>query len=299
MSRMPKPSDSDAGEPRLLGPAHVRDLAESLAVTPTKKLGQNFVHDANTVRKIVRLAGVRKGDHVLEIGPGLGSLTLGLTEAGARVTAVEIDERLAAQLPLTVRTMQPGTHVDVIAQDALKIRRHDFSAADEPRVLVANLPYNVSVPILIHVLSTLPSLDRGLVMVQSEVGHRIAARPGSKEYGTPSVKAAWYGEWAIAGTVSRKIFWPVPGVDSVLVSYRKRDEPLGNEIDRERTFGLVNVAFAGRRKMVRQSLQAAISHSTTDSVSELCESVGVDPERRAEQLAVEDYLRLAIALAER
>lgn len=288
-------SSTDA-TPTLLGPAEVRDLAARLDVTPTKKLGQNFVHDPNTVRKIVRLAGVRGGDQVIEIGPGLGSLTLGLTEVGASVTAIEIDPRLAEQLPLTQEQMQPDAKLRVVLTDALDLDREHLSGQPAPTVLVANLPYNVSVPILMHLLELIPELQSGLVMVQAEVGYRIAAGPGSKEYGAPSAKAAWYGEWRIAGTVSRKIFWPVPGVDSVLVGFEKRAELLGTEAERTATFALVNAAFAGRRKMIRQSLQAAIPGATTESVSATLQDVGLDPQSRAESLSITDYLRIARAL---
>lgn len=280
----------------LLGPAEVRELAERLGVSPTKKLGQNFVIDPNTVRKIVRLAGVEAGDRVIEVGPGLGSLTLGITEAGADVTAVEIDHRLAAELLSTARTMQPEIFADaerprlrVIRSDALDVTASDFGAL--PEVLVANLPYNVSVPILMHLLELLPSLRGGLVMVQSEVGHRIAAAPGSKEYGAPSAKAAWYGNWRIAGTVSRRIFWPVPGVDSVLVGYERLDEPRGDEAERRLTFELVNAAFAQRRKMLRQALQPVLG--PIDRVIEVIEGAGLDPTARAEQLGIEHYLAIA------
>lgn len=286
---------------KLLGPAEVRELAERLGVTPTKKLGQNFVIDPNTVRKIVRLAGVRAGDRVVEIGPGLGSLTLGLTEAGAWVTAVEIDHRLAAELPQTLAAMQPEAtgRLRVIRSDALEVTADQLAdAAETPEVLVANLPYNVSVPILMHLLDLLPGLRAGLVMVQAEVGHRIAARPGSKEYGAPSAKAAWYGQWRIAGTVSRRIFWPVPGVDSVLVSYERAQQPLGSDEERRDTFVLVNAAFAGRRKMLRQSLQGVLAiPASADGASEMLAAANVEPTARAEQLAIEDFLAIARTLA--
>ncbi|XPP26522.1 MAG: 16S rRNA (adenine(1518)-N(6)/adenine(1519)-N(6))-dimethyltransferase RsmA [Leucobacter sp.] len=285
----------------LLGPAEVRELAERLGVTPTKKLGQNFVIDPNTVRKIVRLAGVEAGDRVIEVGPGLGSLTLGLTEAGARVTAVEIDHRLAAELPHTLQAMQPEAidRLRVIRSDALEVTAEQLLAGEAgspdapPEVLVANLPYNVSVPILMHLLELVPSLRAGLVMVQAEVGHRVAAPPGSKEYGAPSAKSAWYGEWGIAGTVSRRIFWPVPGVDSVLVSYARRATPLGSEAERHATFELVNAAFAQRRKMLRQSLQPVLG-SAASAIAAM-ERAGVDPTARAEQLGIDAYLAIARA----
>lgn len=306
----------------LLGPAEVRELAGRLDVTPTKKLGQNFVIDPNTVRKIVRLAGVLAGDRVIEVGPGLGSLTLGLTEVGAHVTAVEIDHRLAAELPRTVATMQPDAadRLRVVRSDALDITLHDLLSDDDgvqrrdagelgeagdptdtssalPQVLVANLPYNVSVPILMHLLELLPGLRAGLVMVQSEVGHRIAAPPGSKEYGSPSAKAGWYGSWRIAGTVSRRIFWPVPGVDSNLVSFARAESPLGTEEERRATFELVNAAFAGRRKMLRQSLQGVLGiPASAEGASAVIANAGIDPTLRAEQLGVTDFLAIARVL---
>lgn len=287
------------GAAALLGPKEVRELADRLGVSPTKKLGQNFVIDPNTVRKIVRLGGVHAGDHVIEVGPGLGSLTLGITEAGASVTAVEIDARLAAELPHTVAAMQPEAHMRVVHSDALEVtldaieQSASWEALPQPTRLVANLPYNVSVPILMHLLEIVPTLQTGLVMVQAEVGYRIAAGPGSKEYGSPSAKAAWYGEWKIAGTVSRRIFWPVPGVDSVLVAYARREVPLGSEEERRRTFDLVNAAFAQRRKMLRQSLQAVLGDMTA-SVAAL-EAAGVDPTARAEQLDIDAFLAIARA----
>lgn len=286
---------------RLLGPNEVRELAERLGVSPTKKLGQNFVIDPNTVRKIVRLAGVEAGDRVIEIGPGLGSLTLGLTEAGADVTAVEIDRRLAAELLHTARAMQPEVFADpdaprlrVITTDALDLSGRMLAAAPRPpEVLVANLPYNVSVPILMHLLELIPDLSRGLVMVQAEVGHRIAAAPGSREYGAPSAKAAWYGEWRIAGTVSRRIFWPVPGVDSVLVGYERLARPRGDEEERILVFDLVNAAFAQRRKMLRQALQPVLG--PLDSAVATIEAAGLAPTARAEQLGIDDFLAIARA----
>jgi 16S rRNA (adenine1518-N6/adenine1519-N6)-dimethyltransferase len=277
--------------PRLLGPAEIRDLAELLDVTPTKKLGQNFVHDANTVRRIVQIAGVQTGETVLEIGPGLGSLTLGLLEAGASVIAVEIDRRLAEQLPHTVRVMQPGTSLTVVHDDALRVTE----LPGEPVRLVANLPYNVSVPVLLHLLEHVPSLRSGIVMVQAEVGHRLAADPGSKVYGAPSVKAAWYGSWRTAGQVSRMVFWPVPNVDSVLVGFERADQP-GTEAERRATFALVDAAFQQRRKMLRQSLSEALGGSSA-TASAMLERADVDPQTRGEQLTVADFLRVARAAA--
>ena len=283
---------AEGGEstPRLLGPAEIRDLAELLDVTPTKKLGQNFVHDGNTVRRIVQTAGVQPGEIVLEIGPGLGSLTLGLLEAGASVIAVEIDRRLAEQLPHTVRVMQPGTSLTVVHDDALRVTE----LPGEPVRLVANLPYNVSVPVLLHLLEHVPSLRSGIVMVQAEVGHRLAADPGSKVYGAPSVKAAWYGAWRTAGQVSRMVFWPVPNVDSVLVGFERGDEP-GTEAERRATFALVDAAFQQRRKMLRQSLSGPLGGSSATASTAL-ERAGVDPQARGEQLTVADFLRVARAV---
>jgi len=271
----------------LLGPTEIRDLAAKLDVTPTKKLGQNFVHDANTVRRIVASGGVTTESRVLEVGPGLGSLTLGLTETGAAVTAVEIDARLAAQLPATVSAMQPAAQLTVVHQDALKVAADDLPVA--PTHLVANLPYNVSVPVLLHLLATFPSIERSLVMVQAEVGYRLAADPGSKVYGSPSVKAAWYGDWRIAGQVSRQVFWPVPNVDSVLVGFVRKDPP-GDELLRSRVFALVDAAFQQRRKMLRQALSGILGGSA--HASEVLEASGIAPTARGEELGVDDFVRL-------
>jgi 16S rRNA (adenine1518-N6/adenine1519-N6)-dimethyltransferase len=272
----------------LLGPAEIRDLADALDLQPTKKLGQNFVVDGNTVRKIVRASGIAQGEHVVEVGPGLGSLTLGLLEAGARVTAIEIDRRLAEQLPRTVDTMHAGAPLEVIAADALRVD----GVAGEPTALVANLPYNVSVPVLLHLLHVVPSLTSALVMVQAEVGHRLAAGPGSRVYGSPSVKAAWYGDWSIAGTISRQVFWPVPNVDSVLVGFRRGELP-GTDDERRATFALVDAAFGQRRKMLRQALADAMGGSA--AASAVLEAAGVDPTARGEQLTVGDFLRITRA----
>ncbi|MBI5160661.1 MAG: 16S rRNA (adenine(1518)-N(6)/adenine(1519)-N(6))-dimethyltransferase RsmA [Micrococcales bacterium] len=273
---------------RLLGPAEIRDLADLLGLQPTKKLGQNFVHDANTVRRIVRAAGVEPGDEVLEVGPGLGSLTLGLLEAGARVTAVEIDRRLAGQLPGTAAQLAPDAPLTVLTADALRLTE----LPADPRRLVANLPYNVSVPVLLHLLARFPSLESALVMVQAEVGERIAAPPGSKVYGSPSAKAAWFGAWALAGQVSRQVFWPVPNVDSRLVGYR-RGALRGSEAERAATFALVDAAFGQRRKMLRQSLAEAFGGAAAASAA--LERAGIDPTDRAERLGVEEFLALARA----
>ena len=283
-------TDDRATSGKLLGPTEIRDLAERLDVTPTKKLGQNFVHDANTVRRIVALAGVTTDSRVLEVGPGLGSLTFGLTETGADVVAVEIDRRLAAQLPTTAAALQPTARLHVVPMDALRVAADDLPFA--PTHLVANLPYNVSVPVLLHLLATFPSIERALVMVQAEVGHRLAAPPGSKVYGAPSVKAAWYGSWRIAGQVSRQVFWPVPNVDSVLVGFDRGTEP-GDPALRRIVFALVDAAFQQRRKMLRQSLGSLLGGSAAASESLL--AAGIDPTARGESLDVHDYLRIARA----
>ena len=273
----------------LLGPAEIRDLADLLGIQPTKKLGQNFVIDANTVRRIVKVAGVQPGDTVVEVGPGLGSLTLGLTEVGASVIAVEIDARLATQLPLTVAQLQPDADLTVITHDAMTITE----LPGNPTTLVANLPYNVSVPVLLHFLEHFRGIKSGLVMVQAEVGQRIAADPGSKVYGSPSVKAAWYGHWKTSGMVSRQVFWPVPNVDSILVGFRVRDEPIGTEAERLATFRLVDAAFGQRRKMLRQALAESFGSSALASAT--LEKAGISPTQRGEQLTVHDFLAVARA----
>ncbi|MEF3323091.1 16S rRNA (adenine(1518)-N(6)/adenine(1519)-N(6))-dimethyltransferase RsmA [Gulosibacter sp. GYB002] len=277
-----------ADDVQLLGPAEVRELAAALDVHPTKKLGQNFVHDHGTVRRIVGLAQVAPGEHVLEIGPGLGSLTLALLAAGAEVTAIEIDPRLAQRLPETAAAMAPNAaaRLRVVEQDALKVTE----VVGNPVALVANLPYNVSVPVLLHLLPLLPSLRRGVVMVQREVGERIAAEPGSRVYGAPSVKAAWFGNWQTRGLVGRKVFWPVPNVDSVLVSFVAGDVR-GDEQLRERTFKLVDAAFAQRRKMLRQAL--AQSFGSAAAASQALVAAGIDPTARGEALTIDDYVALA------
>lgn len=270
----------------LLGPAEIRDLAELLGIQPTKKLGQNFVIDPNTVRRIVRVAGVTADTTVVEVGPGLGSLTLGLLETGAQVVAVEIDKRLAAQLPITVSDMQPDARLTVITGDAMVVSELPHT----PTVLVANLPYNVSVPVLLHFLETFPALQSALVMVQAEVGQRIAAPPGSKVYGAPSAKAAWYGQWKTAGQVSRQVFWPVPNVDSILVGFERRELP-GTEDERIATFALVDAAFQQRRKMLRQALSVVLGDSATASAR--IEAAGIAPTARGEELTVRDFLAIA------
>lgn len=275
----------------LLGAAEIRALAGELDVTPTKKLGQNFVVDANTVRKIVQVADVSAGDRVVEVGPGLGSLTLAILEAGASVVAVEIDHRLAARLLETAAAHGVANGaLTVVDADALRVTE----LPGDPEVLVANLPYNVSVPVLLHFMETFPALRRGVVMVQAEVGERLAAPPGSKVYGAPSVKAAWYGSWRLAGTVSRQVFWPVPNVDSVLVAFARDEHARGDERERLRTFQIVDAAFQQRRKMLRQALSQVLGGSAA-AASGILEAAGVAPTARGEELGIDEFVAIARA----
>ncbi len=271
----------------LLGPAEVRALAAELGIRPTKKLGQNFVHDPNTVRRIVRAAQLAPDDVVVEVGPGLGSLTLALLPAVAAVRAVEIDPVLAARLPATAAAFAPelADRLTVVAADALRVTAADLPGAT---ALVANLPYNVAVPVVLHLLAELPGLRRGLVMVQAEVAERLAAAPGSKVYGVPSVKLAWYAAARRAGPVPRAVFWPVPGVDSGLLAFDRRDPPPG---DRDAVFRLVDAAFAQRRKALRGALAGWAGSPA--AAEEALRAAGIDPLTRAERLDVTDFARLA------
>jgi 16S rRNA (adenine1518-N6/adenine1519-N6)-dimethyltransferase len=277
-----------SGGPRLLDPTAVRRRIAELGLRPTKSRGQNFVTDANTVRRIVAASGVGAEDTVLEIGPGLGSLTLGLLEVGSGVMAVEIDSVLAAGLSRTVAERAPdrAARLTVITGDALKITQ--LPAA--PTAVVANLPYNVSVPVLLHLLATFESWNRGLVMVQSEVADRLVARPGSKIYGVPSVKMAWYAEAARVGTVPPTVFWPVPNVESGLVSVLRRPPP-ATTASRNDVFAVIDAAFGQRRKMLRGAL-AGLAGSPA-LASERLAAAGVDPETRGEMLTVHDFARIA------
>ena len=283
-------SDTSAG-PRLLGPAEVRQLAAELDLRPTKQRGQNFVIDPNTVRRIVRESGVGPKDVVVEVGPGLGSLTLALLEVVDRVVAVELDELLASRLPRTLAEHAPAVaeRCEVVLSDALKVTE---LPGPPPTALVANLPYNVSVPVLLHLLALLPSLERGLVMVQAEVADRLAAKPGSKVYGVPSVKAAWYADVRRAGAIGRNVFWPAPNVDSGLVAWTRR-EPPSTTVPRERVFAIVDAAFAQRRKALRGVLRAVAPAADVDAA---LAAAGVDPLARGESLTVEDFVRIAEAL---
>jgi 16S rRNA (adenine1518-N6/adenine1519-N6)-dimethyltransferase len=268
-------------------------LAAGLDLRPTKQRGQNFVIDANTVRRIVRAAGVGPADVVVEVGPGLGSLTLGLLREVARVVAIEVDPVLAAALPATLTTYAGDLagRCEVLAADALRI---DEVPGPPPTALVANLPYNVSVPVLLHLLALLPSLERGLVMVQAEVADRLAASPGSKVYGVPSVKAAWYADVRRAGAVGRNVFWPAPNVDSGLVAWTRRDPP-ATSASREQVFTVVDAAFAHRRKALRGALRGLVASG--EDASAALTAAGVDPMARGESLTVEQFARIAEALA--
>jgi 16S rRNA (adenine1518-N6/adenine1519-N6)-dimethyltransferase len=274
----------------LLGPAEIRGLAAELDVRPTKKLGQNFVHDPNTVRRIVELAAIAPGDVVLEVGPGLGSLTLGLLATGAHVVAVEIDPKLAERLPKTVAERGPDAagRLTVIGADAMRITREQLPA---PTALVANLPYNVAVPVVLHLLAEVPSLRKGLVMVQTEVADRMAAGPGSRIYGVPSVKLAWYGTARKVAAVPRSVFWPVPNVDSALVAFERGDTTASE--DRDLLFGLVDAAFSQRRKTLRAALAGWAG--SAERAGELLTAAGIDPRTRGEQLDVHDFARIAAA----
>lgn len=274
---------------QLLGPVEIRALADELGVTPTKKLGQNFVHDPNTVRRIVAAADISAGDTVLEVGPGLGSLTLGLLEVGCRVSAVEIDSRLAERLPQTAAEFAPGAagRLSVLNQDALKVQSDEIEA---PTALVANLPYNVAVPVLLHLLEEFPSIRRVLVMVQLEVADRLAADPGSKIYGVPSVKASFYGDVRKAGNIGKNVFWPAPNIESGLVRIDVRDKGWPISL-RERVFPLIDAAFAQRRKTLRACLGGVYGSSA--AAEEALRAAGIDPQLRGEKLAVEDFVRLA------
>ncbi|MEQ4716649.1 16S rRNA (adenine(1518)-N(6)/adenine(1519)-N(6))-dimethyltransferase RsmA [Nonomuraea sp. B19D2] len=274
---------------RLLGPAEIRILADKLDLRPTKKLGQNFVIDAGTVRRIVRVADLSENDVVIEVGPGLGSLTLALLPSAAHVVAVEIDPVLARQLPITVAERGASERLTVVNADAMKITLDDLSGFT-PTALVANLPYNVAVPVVLHLLEVLPSLRKGLVMVQLEVADRLAAGPGSKVYGVPSVKAAWYADVRRAGPVGRTVFWPVPNVDSGLVSLVRR-EPPATTASREEVFQVVDAAFAQRRKTLRAALSSWAGSAA--QAEEALRAAGVDPSARGEQLDIHAFARIA------
>ncbi|MFT3715895.1 MAG: 16S rRNA (adenine(1518)-N(6)/adenine(1519)-N(6))-dimethyltransferase RsmA [Gordonia sp. (in: high G+C Gram-positive bacteria)] len=275
---------------RLLGPAEIRGLAAELDVRPTKTLGQNFVHDANTVRRIVATSGVGPDDVVLEVGPGLGSLTLALLETAGRVVAVEIDPKLAARLPQTIAEYAPAraADFDVVLADALTVMPDDLPVT--PTALVANLPYNVSVPVLLHLMSQFPTLRTALVMVQAEVADRLATGPGSRTYGVPSVKARYFGDVSRAGAVGKNVFWPEPKIESGLVRIERRDRFGTDAIHRAATFSAIDAAFAQRRKTMRAAL-ASWAGSAAQAEDAL-RAAGIDPGIRGERLDVDDFVRL-------
>ena len=276
----------------LLGAAQIRELAAALDLKPSKSLGQNFVIDSNICTKIVRIAQVGPTDIALEIGPGLGSLTLALLQSAACVVAVEIDHRLATQLPITVADhFEHPENLTVINRDALGLQ--DLPV--EPTVLVANLPYNISVPVLLHLLEKFPSLRTGVVMVQAEVADRLAGRPGTKEYGIPSIKAAWWADVKGAGSVSRSIFWPAPNVDSKLVAFTRR-QTLGDEAMRRKTFAIIDGALAQRRKMLRSALSSL--YGSSSAAEEILIRAGVNPTLRGEALEIADFYAIALVAPE-
>jgi len=275
----------------LLGATEIRELAAKLDLKPTKKLGQNFVVDANTCRKIVKLADVTSADIALEIGPGLGSLTLALLEVSKSVIAIEIDQRLAQQLPITVAARGIDSNkLTVLTQDAMQVVKLD----KDPNVLVANLPYNVSVPVLLNLLELFPSIKRGVVMVQSEVAERLVAKADSKEYGSPTVKGNWWADLTWAGSVGRSVFWPVPNVDSALVRF-DRHAPIGSEAERVKTFKVIDHAFAKRRKMMRSALSELFGGSSLAQAALI--RAGIDPTIRGEALTVEQFGQIAKQLS--
>jgi 16S rRNA (adenine1518-N6/adenine1519-N6)-dimethyltransferase len=276
---------------RLLGPAEIRQLAARLGLRPTKKLGQNFVHDHGTVRRITTLAGLHPDDVVLEVGPGFGSLTLPLLAAAGRVVAVEMDPVLAGELPATVAAQAPGLagRLEVVTADAAQVRE---LPGPPPTVMVANLPYNATVPVLLNILARWPSLRRGLVMVQAEVGERMCAGPGSRVYGVSSAKLAWFARLRLAGPVPRSVFWPVPGVDSVLVAFERVDPP-ATGASREQVFAVIDAAFGQRRKTLRAAL-AGWAGSAAEA-ERLIRAAGLDPGARGEALSVAEFARIAEA----
>jgi 16S rRNA (adenine1518-N6/adenine1519-N6)-dimethyltransferase len=275
----------------LLGPAAIREIADRLGIRPAKRLGQNFVVDPGTVRRIVALAGLSVDDVVLEVGPGFGSLTLGLLPAVRRVIAVEVDRALAEELPRTVAGLAPGLapRLDVVAADAARV---NGLPGEPPTALVANLPYNVAVPVVLHLLATVPTLASGLVMVQAEVAERMTAPPGSRVYGVPSVKLAWFASARRVGAVPRAVFWPVPNVDSGLVAFA-RHAPPGEGVSREEVFAVIDAAFSQRRKTLRAAL--ARWAGTAAGAQRILRAAGVDPGARGESLTVADFARIALS----
>ncbi len=275
----------------MLGASEIRKLAEDLQLRPSKSLGQNFVIDANTCLKIVRLAEIEAQDRVVEIGPGIGSLTLAILRQTKNVTAIELDERLAARLQETLISHGSG-NIEIINEDALRVARLE----SKPNKLVANLPYNVSVPVLLTFLERFASIRSGVVMVQYEVAERLAATPGSKSYGVPSAKAAWWCDVQLRDSVSRSVFWPVPNVDSALLTFKRHDgaeSPYGDEALRIATFAIIDNAFGKRRKMLRSALAGLMGSSATSEA--LLVAAGIDPTSRGESLDITQFARIAKA----
>ncbi len=270
----------------LLGAIEIRKIADELDLYPKKSLGQNFVVDANTCQKIARLAEVNSSDHVVEIGPGIGSLTLALLESGAKVTALEIDSRLAARLPLTLKE-HGASNFEVIETDALNFN----DLPSDVNKLVANLPYNISVPVLLYFLEHFSNIKSGIVMVQSEVAERLAARPGTKDYGAPSAKAAWWAKLELSDSISRKVFWPIPNVDSSLVSFHRLEPVDRSESLRKATFQVIDLAFGKRRKMLRSALSELFGSS--GAAESALSAIGINPTDRGESLSLSDFIAIA------
>ncbi|MDO4916802.1 MAG: 16S rRNA (adenine(1518)-N(6)/adenine(1519)-N(6))-dimethyltransferase RsmA [Rothia sp. (in: high G+C Gram-positive bacteria)] len=275
-------------EQQLLGPQEIRDLATQLGIRPTKTLGQNFVIDPNTIRRIVSVAKIGADETVLEVGPGLGSLTLGILDVARDMVAIEIDPPLAQQLPHTIATFRSGSEqrIDVVLNDALKV----FELPKTPTALVANLPYNVAVPVLLHLFAQFPSIEHALVMVQDEVADRLSATPGSKIYGVPSVKANWFCEVQKAGVIGTNVFWPAPKIKSGLVAFTRRAQPL-SDVPRELVFAIIDAAFAQRRKTLRAALATWAGSSAL--AGQVLDHAGVDSTLRGEKLDIHDFVKIA------
>lgn len=274
----------------LLGPQEIRELADMLGIRPTKTLGQNFVIDPNTIRRIIATAKISPDETVVEVGPGLGSLTLGILDAAKDMVAVEIDPPLAEQLPATIAKMRPGSEarIDVVLSDAMKVTE----LPKTPTALVANLPYNVAVPVLLHMFAQFPSIEHALVMVQDEVADRLAAKPGSKIYGVPSVKANWFAEVSKAGVIGTNVFWPAPKIKSGLVAFERRAELL-SDLPREEVFAIIDAAFAQRRKTLRAALSTWAGSGARAGT--ILEAAGIDPQLRGEKLVIHDFIKIAEA----
>lgn len=274
----------------LLGAQEIRELADMLGIRPTKTLGQNFVIDPNTIRRIIATAKISPDETVVEVGPGLGSLTLGILDAAKDMVAVEIDPPLAEQLPATIAKMRPGSEarIDVVLSDAMKVTELPRT----PSALVANLPYNVAVPVLLHMFAQFPSIEHALVMVQDEVADRLAAKPGSKIYGVPSVKANWFAEVSKAGVIGTNVFWPAPKIKSGLVAFERRAQLL-SDIPREEVFAIIDAAFAQRRKTLRAALSTWAGSGAR--AGSLLEAAGIDPQLRGEKLDIHDFIKIAEA----